>query len=113
GISASAGAGVRTVRDGPGRSGTVARLRVLLTVLTVSTVSTVSVQAQGWLVIVTGIPGAPQYRASFDSVANAMATAARTRLGLSEAHIIRLDERTTPPATAEGIQSALATLATR
>jgi hypothetical protein len=70
-------------------------------------------RAQGWLVIVTGIPGAPQYRASFDSVANAMATGARTRLGLPDEHIIRLAERTTPPATAVGIQSALAALATR
>ncbi len=69
--------------------------------------------AQGWLLVVTGLPGTPQYRARFDSVATALATAARTRLGLPESHVLRLSEVTSPPATADGIQRALADLAMR
>lgn len=69
--------------------------------------------AQGWLVVVTGIPGAPQYRARFDSTASAIATAARTRLGLPEARIVRLSETTSPRATVEGIQLTLADVATK
>lgn len=63
--------------------------------------------------IVSGIPGAPQYRVRFDSIANTLSVAARTRLGLPETHILRLGESTSPPSTVTGIQTALAGLVNR
>ena len=69
--------------------------------------------AQAHLVVITGLPGTPERRAAFDSTAGIIVAAARSRLGLSDAGVVRLSESTAPAATAEGIAAALTALAQR
>ncbi len=72
-----------------------------------------SARAQSWLIVVTGLSGTARHRAWFDEQATALVTAARTRLGLSDARILRLGEATAPRGTADGILAALAGVAER
>ncbi len=72
------------------------------------------------LVIVTGLSGEPQYRASFAKLGASLIDAARERWGVAESSLIYLSEdptvdraRMTGRATKEAIQGALVALAAR
>ena len=69
--------------------------------------------AQAHLVVITGLPGTPERRAAFDSTASIIVAAARSRLGMSDANVLRLDQSSSPAATADGIATALTALAQR
>lgn len=63
-------------------------------------------QAQSWLVVITGIGGTPYYDSLFGAEATTLVTAARTRLGVPDDHIIRVS-------TTEAVLRALTDEVTR
>lgn len=93
-------------------------IRVLATLLFV--VTTQPSAGNPHLVIVTGLSGEPQYRASFARLGAALVDAARDRWGIAESSLVYLAEdpaadpsRITGRATKEAIHTALASVASR
>jgi len=94
----------------------------MIGLLGVILIGAASIQPPGapHLVVVTGLSGEPQYKASFAKLGGTLVDVARTQWGVAESSLVYLSEdpaadraRMTGRATREGVQTALAKLAAR